>query len=86
MRKTDKLKKKAAKHNGDSDQGHADESIFGSPFHIVGLGASAGGLEALSSFFDAMPSDSGMAFVVIQHLSPDHKTEMPTLLARHTKM
>jgi two-component system CheB/CheR fusion protein len=86
MRKTDKLKKKAAKHSGDSDQGHADESTFGSPFHIVGLGASAGGLEALSSFFDAMPSDSGMAFVVIQHLSPDHKTEMPTLLARHTKM
>ncbi|MEP6685958.1 MAG: chemotaxis protein CheB, partial [Verrucomicrobiota bacterium] len=56
------------------------------PSFVVGLGASAGGLEALESFFDAMPSDSGMAFVVIQHLSPTHKSMMPELLSRHTPM
>src|SRR6202049_1119310 len=56
------------------------------PSFVVGLGASAGGLEALGSFFDAMPADSGMAFVVIQHLSPAHKTMMAELLSRHTRM
>lgn len=54
--------------------------------HIVALGASAGGLNALEQFFDAMPSDSGMAFVVIQHLSPDFKSLMDDLLRRHTSM
>ena len=57
-----------------------------SPSFVVGLGASAGGLEALGSFFDAMPADSGMAFVVIQHLSPAHKSMMAELLSRHTRM
>ncbi len=55
-------------------------------FYIVALGASAGGLNALEQFFAAMPSDSGMAFVVIQHLSPDFKSLMDDLLARHTDM
>jgi two-component system CheB/CheR fusion protein len=56
------------------------------PFFVAGLGASAGGLEALRSFFDAMPADSGMAFVVIQHLAPDHKSMMGELLSRKTQM
>jgi len=56
------------------------------PPFVVGLGASAGGLEALGSFFDAMAADSGMAFVVIQHLSPAHKSMMAELLSRHTRM
>ncbi len=56
------------------------------PTFIVGIGASAGGLSALEKFFDSMPSDSGMAFVVIQHLSPDFKSLMDDLLARHTRM
>lgn len=55
------------------------------PF-IVGIGASAGGLEALEEFFDNMPADSGMAFVVVQHLSPDFKSVMDELLARHTQI
>ena len=55
-------------------------------FPVVGIGASAGGLAALESFFAAMPSDSGMAFVVVQHLSPDFKSLMDELLSRHTKM
>ena len=57
-----------------------------SDFHIVGVGASAGGLEALEGFFKALPTDTGMGFVVIQHLSPDFKSHMEELLARHTKM
>ncbi len=55
-------------------------------FHIVALGASAGGLEALQTFFHRMQPDSGLAFVVIQHLSPDFKSLMDELLARHTSM
>ena len=53
---------------------------------IVAIGASAGGLEPLEMFFDSMPSDSGLAFVIIQHLSPDFKSLMNELLARHTTM
>ncbi|MEZ4598586.1 MAG: chemotaxis protein CheB [Syntrophotaleaceae bacterium] len=56
------------------------------PSFVVAIGASAGGLAALEQFFDHMPSDSGLAFVVIQHLSPDFKSLMDDLLARHTKM
>ena len=43
---------------------------------IAGVGASAGGLESLEQFFRAMPVDTGLAFVVVQHLSPDHKSLM----------
>ena len=55
-------------------------------FPIVGLGASAGGLEALEAFFSHMPPDSGIGFVIIQHLSPKHKSIMGSLLAKDTKM
>lgn len=55
-------------------------------FHVVGIGASAGGLEALEQFFDHMPPDSGLAFVVIQHLSPDFKSLMDELLSRRTNI
>lgn len=53
---------------------------------IVGVGASAGGLEALQRFFDHVPPEGDLAFVVIQHLSPAHKSLMVDLLARHTTM
>jgi two-component system CheB/CheR fusion protein len=55
-------------------------------FPIVGIGASAGGLEALEQFFSNMPKDNGMAFVVIQHLDPNHVGIMPELLQRITTM
>lgn len=55
-------------------------------FPIVGLGASAGGLEALEVFFSHMPHDSGIGFVIIQHLSPKHKSIMGSLLEKNTKM
>ncbi|MES9927479.1 MAG: chemotaxis protein CheB, partial [Candidatus Thiodiazotropha sp. 6PDIVS] len=56
------------------------------PTHIVGVGASAGGLEAIEAFFKEMPPVSGVAFVVIQHLSPDHKSLMAELLSKRTRM
>lgn len=56
------------------------------PCPIVGIGASAGGLEALEQFFAKMNTDSGMAFVVIQHLDPTHKGMMPELLQHFTDM
>ncbi len=59
---------------------------MGQDLHIVGVGASAGGLEALETLFKTLPEDSGMAYVVIQHLSPDFKSHMEELLARHTSM
>lgn len=54
--------------------------------YIVTVGASAGGLDALEKLFAGLPSDSGAAYVVIQHLSPDHKSMMSSLLSRHTAM
>src|SRR5687768_237208 len=53
-----------------------------SPF-VVGLGASAGGIEALRKFFAAVPSDSNSAYVVILHLSPDHDSRLAEVL-QHT--
>ncbi len=55
-------------------------------FHIVGIGASAGGLEAIETFFDNMPGGLNMAFVIVQHLSPDYKSLMGELLSKHTVM
>jgi two-component system CheB/CheR fusion protein len=55
-------------------------------FPIVGIGASAGGLETLNAFFSIMPPDRNMAFVIIQHLSPQHKSIMASLLDKHTRM
>jgi two-component system, chemotaxis family, CheB/CheR fusion protein len=54
------------------------------PQFVVGIGASAGGLDPLVRFFDNLPKDTGMAFVIVQHLSPDFKSFMDELLARHT--
>lgn len=56
------------------------------PVRLVGIGASAGGLEALERFFDAMPGNSGLAFAIVQHLSPDFKSMMNELLGRHSPM
>ncbi len=56
------------------------------PSHIVGIGASAGGLEVLQTFFDRLNLDTNFAFVVIQHLSSDHESMMNELLGRHTSL
>jgi two-component system CheB/CheR fusion protein len=57
-----------------------------SPTHYIGIGASAGGLEALQDLFANTPSDTGVAYIVVQHLSPDYKSMMPELLSRHSRM
>ncbi|WP_051249712.1 chemotaxis protein CheB [Maridesulfovibrio zosterae] len=66
----------------DSKQGH--ETIL----PIVGIGASAGGLAAFEAFFSGMPADvdPGMAFVLVQHLAPDHKSLLTELIRRYTRM
>ncbi|AWB65058.1 chemotaxis protein CheR [Saccharobesus litoralis] len=56
------------------------------PSHVVAIGASAGGLEALQALFRIMPNDLGVSFVVIQHLSPDFKSMMDELLGKNTTM
>ena len=55
-------------------------------FPVVALGASAGGLDAFKKVFDALPANSGMAFVLIQHLDPTHESLMVDLLTGHTPM
>jgi two-component system CheB/CheR fusion protein len=55
-------------------------------FAIVGLGASAGGLEAFEQFFRNMPVDSGLAFVLVQHLDPEHASLLTEILQRTTTM
>ena len=60
--------------------------VGAAPAHVVGIGASAGGLEAIERFFDNLPKETGMAFVIVQHLSPDFKSMMDELLARHTEL
>jgi two-component system, chemotaxis family, CheB/CheR fusion protein len=66
-----------------------DEIVPGPGYQLtpmVGLGGSAGSIQALSAFFKAMPPDSGMAFVVVLHLSPTHSSTMADLLGRSTAM
>ena len=56
------------------------------PNFVVGIGASAGGLSAYKSFFNALPPDTGMAFVVISHIHPAAHSELTQILIRHTQM
>ena len=81
----------ASKREPSKEPGSAAE--FGSgdrpstaAFAVVGVGASAGGIDALGKFFDAMPADSGCAFVVVLHLDPRRESEMARVLTGHTAM
>jgi two-component system, chemotaxis family, CheB/CheR fusion protein len=56
------------------------------PFFVVGIGASAGGINALLRFFEAMPADNGMAFVIVLHLSPKYESNVAQILHAKTKM
>nr|WP_294517784.1 CheR family methyltransferase [uncultured Rhodopila sp.] len=56
------------------------------PLSVVGIGASAGGIEAFHRFFENMPADSGLAFIVVLHLAADRKSMLPEILARWTAM
>ncbi|MDY6824575.1 MAG: CheR family methyltransferase [Thermodesulfobacteriota bacterium] len=73
--------------NASSDTGGTSaKGMDDTSFPIIGIGASAGGLEALEAFFGALPADSGMAFVVIVHTSPEHRTLLPELLQKKTRI
>ena len=70
------------------DVGSADSlaAAHDDGFPIVGIGASAGGLEALEQLLAGVPANSGMAFVVVQHLDPNRPGMLPELLQRATPM
>ena len=57
-----------------------------SPNFVVGIGASAGGLNAYKAFFESLPANTGMAFVVISHIHPAAHSQLAEILSRHTKM
>src|SRR5229473_6775439 len=56
------------------------------PFPVVAIGASAGGLEAYTEFFKALPANTGMAFVVVQHLDPNHRSLLADIISKTAKM
>ncbi len=60
--------------------------VTGDTFPVVGIGASAGGLKAFQEFFSALPAQPGMAFVLVQHLSPDHESALASLIQSKTQM
>lgn len=63
-----------------------DSTTYHKSFPIVAIGASAGGLEAMMALLKYLPSETGMAFIYVQHLSPDHKSLLTEILSRKTKM
>ncbi len=79
-------KPRAAKRASPASAPRPEAGAKSSMFPIVGIGASAGGLEALEQFFGHMPRDGGLAFVVVQHLDPTHKGIMVELLQRATQL
>lgn len=86
------MEKKAAAKNGNeklkngSKKNNQKNTPHKKDFLVVGLGASAGGVKALQEFFATMPPNSGMAFVVILHLSPEHESSLPQILQAQTQM
>lgn len=72
---------------GESEgESEGDAIDAGVSFAIVGIGASAGGLEAFKQLFQALPEQTGMAFVLVQHLAPTHPSALAEILSRETKM
>jgi len=69
-----------------TDKKRVKEASVATCFPIVGVGASAGGLVAFEAFFSTMPAEPSMAFVLIQHLAPDHKSILNEIIQRYTKM
>ena len=56
------------------------------PISVVGIGASAGGLEAIQQLMAKLPNDSGLSFVIVMHLSPEHESNLAAILQRTTEM
>ncbi|WGV24338.1 chemotaxis protein CheB [Halotia branconii] len=82
-RQSSKKTKRPTSNNEESDQEPNEQEEL---FPIVGLGASAGGLEAYTQLLNHLPKDTGMAFVLIQHLSPHQKSLLSEILSRATQM
>ena len=80
------IEPKPPEHDTEAAVEPSDQGAEAAPTAIVGVGASAGGLEAIEAFFQAMPTDSGMAFVVILHLSPEHDSNLTEIIQTQTAM
>jgi two-component system CheB/CheR fusion protein len=80
--KRDPIKTRGAEVNKESKSVKSENGLF----PIVGVGASAGGLEAFTRLIKDLPADTGMAFVPVQHLDPEHESKLPQLLAKTSKM
>lgn len=63
-----------------------EDTVTNLQFPVVGIGASAGGLEAVIRFLESVPEQSGMAYVFVQHLSPTHESALPEILEKHSKI
>jgi len=81
---SERMKKRKSGPTGKEEQSHPPKAGF----PVIGIGASAGGLAAIEAFFSGMPADSDpeMAFVLVQHLAPDHKSILTDLIQRYTRM
>ena len=88
MKKKKPAPPQAAMPHADGVSTPASAEAAAARFPIVGIGASAGGLAAFEAFFSGMPAsaDPGMAFVLVQHLAPDHKSILSDLIRRYTRM
>jgi two-component system CheB/CheR fusion protein len=82
------MKTRARKSSSPADQNPSEKSTvtLDQDFPIVAIGASAGGLEAYTELFHALPVDTGMAFVVVQHLDPNHQSMLTEILGKVTKL
>ncbi len=76
----------SATTGGNGDAAPRGAAGAGDGFMVVGLGASAGGIRAFREFFENVPERSGMAYVVILHLSPDHDSQLAEVLQQSTRM
>ncbi|MGB5600927.1 MAG: PAS domain S-box protein [Gammaproteobacteria bacterium] len=78
--------RKPVRHQPNGGSASTDKESHAASCPIVGMGASAGGLNAFKTFFTHMPTDSGTAFVLVPHLDPTHQSLMVDLLSHHTRM
>lgn len=65
---------------------HTSKKVESERFPVIGIGASAGGLESIENFFQSVPENPGAAFIVVQHLSPDFESFMLDILSKKTKL
>ena len=80
------MPKKPNSHSAEPGPSDKQSDVAEQTFPVVGVGASAGGLDAFTKLLKNLPADTGMAFVLVQHLDPKHVSLLPELLARATAM